>query len=155
MDHKSPIQSPSAIVRVFCLMFRPSTIQDLAVVKPAVQNTYKPCRSRSASGATFQCMQILPFLSIFSYLSYLDHTSLLGLQTKTRSIFFSFKFYNPETSMSSAVNVVVHAIHKRSKKCLAQKVDNLGSLRPIPMIQQPFNSSCAALRYAPGTKFYH
>ena len=35
----------------------------------------------SASGATFQCMQFLPFLSIFSYLG---HTSLLGLQTKTR-----------------------------------------------------------------------
>ena len=38
----------------------------------------------SASGATFQYMQFLPFLSIFSYLSYLGHTSLLGLQTKTR-----------------------------------------------------------------------
>ena len=57
--------------------------------------------------------------------------------------------------MSSAVNVFVHAIRKRSKKCLAQKVDNLGSLGPIPMIQPPFNSSCVALQYEPGTKFFH
>ena len=57
--------------------------------------------------------------------------------------------------MSSAVNVFVRAIRKRSKKCLAQKVDNLGSLGPIPMIQPPFNSSCVALQYEPGTKFFH
>ena len=57
--------------------------------------------------------------------------------------------------MSSAVNVFVHAIRKRSKKCLAQKVDNLGSLGPIPMIQPPFNSSCIALQYESGTKFFY
>ena len=57
--------------------------------------------------------------------------------------------------MSSAVNVFVHAIRKRSKKCLAQKVGNLGSLGPIPMIQPPFNSTCVALQYEPGTKFFH
>ena len=44
--------------------------------------------------------------------------------------------------MSFAVNVFVHAILKHSMKCLVQKVDNLGSLRLIPMIQPPFNSSC-------------
>ena len=38
----------------------------------------------SASGGTFQCMQFLPLFIYFSYLSYLGHTSLLGLQTKTR-----------------------------------------------------------------------
>ena len=57
--------------------------------------------------------------------------------------------------MSSAVNVFVHAIHKRPQKCLAQKVGNFGSLRPVPMIQQPFCSSCVALQYEPGTKFFH
>ena len=57
--------------------------------------------------------------------------------------------------MSSAVNGFVHAIRKRSKKCLAQKVGHLGSLGPIPMIQPPFNSSCVALHYEPGTKFFH
>ena len=42
--------------------------------------------------------------------------------------------------MSSAVNVFVHAIRKRYKKCLAQKVGHLGSLGLIPMIQPPFCS---------------
>ena len=35
--------------------------------------------------------------------------------------------------MSSAVNAFVHAIRKRSKKCLAQKVVRFGSLGPIPI----------------------
>ena len=56
--------------------------------------------------------------------------------------------------MSSAVDVFVHAIRKRSKKCLTQKVDNLGSFGPIPMVQQPFHSSCVALQYEPRTKFF-
>ena len=114
----------------------------------------------SASGATFQCMQFLPFLSIFSYLFYLGHLSLLGLQTKTRrqsnsSTFRSFKSYSLETFMSSAVAVFVHALCRRSKKYLAQKVGNFGSLGPIPMIQPPFYSPCVALQYEPGTKFFH
>ena len=54
--------------------------------------------------------------------------------------------------MSSAVNVFVHAIRKRLQKCLAQKVENFGSLGPIPMIQPPF---CSSLQYEPGTKFFH
>ena len=33
----------------------------------------------SASGGTFQCMQFLLFLSIFSYLFYLGHLICLGL----------------------------------------------------------------------------
>ena len=57
--------------------------------------------------------------------------------------------------MSSAVNVFVHAIRKRPKKCLAQKVGHLGLLHPIPMIQAPLDSSCVALQYEPGTKFFH
>ena len=52
--------------------------------------------------------------------------------------------------MSSAVNVFVHAVHKR-----LQKVGYLGSLGPIPMIQPPFCSSCVALQYGPGTKFFY
>ena len=57
--------------------------------------------------------------------------------------------------MSSAVNVFVHAIHKRSQKCLTQKVARFGLLGPIPMIQPPFNSSFVALQYEPGAKFFH
>ena len=57
--------------------------------------------------------------------------------------------------MSSAVNVFVHTICKRLKKCLAQKVGHLGLLHPIPMIQAPLDNSCVALQYEPGTKFSH
>ena len=106
----------------------------------------------SASNGTFQCMQFFPFLSIFSYLFYLGHLSLLGLQTKTRrqrnsSTFCSFKSHNPETFVSSVANTSLHAICKRSQKCITQKVGQLGSLGWIPMIQVPFNSSCIALQY--------
>ena len=87
----------------------------------------------STSGGTFQCMQFLPFFIYFSYLFYLGHLSLLGLQTKTRrqsnsSTFSSFKSHNPETFMSSAAIAFVHAVCKRSQKCLAQKVVRFGSL---------------------------
>ena len=57
--------------------------------------------------------------------------------------------------MSSAVIALVHAVYKRSQKCLAQKVVRFGSLGWIPMIQVPFNSSCVALQYETGTKFFH
>ena len=46
-----------------------------------------------------------------------------------------------ETSISSTVNGFVHAILKRSKKCLAQKVSHFGSLRLISMFQPPLDSS--------------
>jgi hypothetical protein len=52
--------------------------------------------------------------------------------------------------MSSVVGASVHANHKR-----LQKVGHLGSLGPIPMFQAPFNSSCAALLYENGMKFFH
>ena len=57
--------------------------------------------------------------------------------------------------MSSVASAFVHATRKRSQKCLAQKVGHLGSLGWIPMIQVPFNSSCVALQYETGTKFFH
>ena len=57
--------------------------------------------------------------------------------------------------MSSAVIAFVHAVCKRSQKCLAQKVVRFGSLGWISMIQVPFNSSCVALQYETGTKFFH
>ena len=57
--------------------------------------------------------------------------------------------------MSSAVNVLVHAIRKRLKKCPAQIVEHLGSLGPIPMIQAPQDSSSVASQYELGTKFFH
>ena len=57
--------------------------------------------------------------------------------------------------MSSTVAVFVHAIRKRSQKYLAQKVARFGSLGPIPMFKYALCSSCPALQYEPGTKFYH
>ena len=52
--------------------------------------------------------------------------------------------------MSTAVNGFVHAVRKRS-----QKVGHLGSFGLIPMIQPPFCSSCVALQYETGMKFFH
>ena len=60
----------------------------------------------------------------------------------------------PETSMSSAVNVLICACYPQALEKVP-RVDNVGSLEPIPMIQQPFNSSCVALQYEPGTKFFY
>ena len=105
-------------------------------------------------------MQFLPFFIYFSYLFYVGHLSLLGLQTKIRrrsnsSTFCSFKSYNSETFMSSAATTFVHATHKHSQKCLVQKVVCFGSPEWIPMIQVLFNSSCVALQYETGTKFFH
>ena len=80
-----------------------------AVVRPAVQNSTNIADPGSASGGTFQCMQFVSFFINFSYLSYLGHLSLLGLQTKTRnsSTFCSFKSHNPETFMSSAATAII------------------------------------------------
>ena len=52
--------------------------------------------------------------------------------------------------MNSAATAFVHATLKRS-----QKVAHFGSLGWIPMIQVPFCSSCIALQYKTGTKFFH
>ena len=58
--------------------------------------------------------------------------------------------------MSSAVNVFVHAIRKRSQKVpRVKKIVRFGSLGPIPMIPPPFCSSCVALQYETGTKLFH
>ena len=105
-------------------------------------------------------MKFFAVFVYFSYLFYLGRPSFLGIQTKTRrknnsSTFLSSKPHFLEMSISSAVNVFVHAICKRSKKCLAQKVARFGSLGLIPMIQPLFNRSCVALQYEPGTKFFH
>ena len=57
--------------------------------------------------------------------------------------------------MSSVVIAFVHAVCKRSQKRLAQKVVRFSSLGWILMIQVPFNSSCVALQYETGMKFFH
>ena len=57
--------------------------------------------------------------------------------------------------MRTAVNIFVHAICKRSKKCLTQKVVRFGSPIWIPMFQPPLDSSRVSLQYETGTKFFH
>ena len=57
--------------------------------------------------------------------------------------------------MSYTSSTFVHDTCKRSQKCLAQKMEHLGSLGWIPMILEPFISSCVALQYETGTKFFH
>ena len=68
-----------------------------SVQSPCLQSLCQQSKTRtsltdagSASGATFQCIQFLPFLSVFSYLFYLGHPSLPGLQRpKDRATFLS------------------------------------------------------------------
>ena len=96
-------------------------LENLSVVKPAVQNTYKRCRSRKCIRWHIPVHAIFAFFIYFSYLFYLGHLSLLGLQTKTRrqrnySTFCSFKSHKLETFMSSAASAFVHATCKHSQK---------------------------------------
>ena len=91
------------------------------VVKPAVYNTYKRCRSRMCIQWQISVQAILAIFIYFSYLFYLGHLSPLALLTKTRrqsnsSTFCSFKSQNPVTFMSSMASAFVHATHKRSQK---------------------------------------
>ena len=79
------------------------------------------CRSRKCIRWHIPVHAILPFFIYFSYLFYLGHLSLLGLQTKTRrqrnsSTFCSLKSHNLETFMSSTATAFVHATLKRSQK---------------------------------------
>ena len=99
----------------------------------------------------------IPVHAIFAVFVFLSRPAFTSRTSKTRrqrnsSTFFSFKFYNPETFMSSAATAFCACAHK---KCLAQKVARFGSLGLIPMIQVPFNSSCTALQYKTKTKFFH
>ena len=57
--------------------------------------------------------------------------------------------------MSSAVNVFCAYYLEELTKVPRAKVGNFGSLQLIRMIQPPFYSTCVALQYEPGTKFFH
>ena len=124
-----------------------------SAVKPAVQLL------QSASGGIFQCMQFLPFI-YFSYLLYLGHLSLLGLQTKPedRATLVRSARSSPITwghSWAPWQPLLCMLLTSAHKKCLAQKVARFGSLGWIPIIRVAFNSSCVALQYKTGTKFFH
>jgi hypothetical protein len=57
--------------------------------------------------------------------------------------------------MSSAASTFVHATRQHSQEVPRAKVVRFGSPGWIPMIQAPFNSSCAALECGTGTKFVY
>ena len=93
-------------------------------------------------------MQFLPHFIYYSYLFYLGHLSLLGLQIKTRR-------QSKSSTFCSWWVLLCMLLASAHKKCLVQKVGHLVSLGLIPMIQAPFNSSCTALQYETGMKFFH
>ena len=84
------------------------------------------------------------FLPVLSRPSFTSRTPKTRRQSNSSTL-SSLKSHNPETFMSSVAIAFVHAVGKRSQKCLAQKVVCFGSLGWIPMIQVPFNSACVAL----------
>ena len=95
------------------------------------------------------------FLLVLSRPSFTSRTPNKDQKTEEHFTFCLFKSHIPETFMSSAATAFVHATLKCSQKCLTLKVARLGSLGWIPTIQVPFNSSCTALQYETGTKFFH
>ena len=120
----------------------------------------QPLSQRSNCCRPRKCIRWhIPVHAIFAvfYLFFLLVLSRPSFTSRTpnTTTFCSFKSHNPETFMSSAASAFVHATRKRSQKCLAQKVVRFGSPGWIPMIQAPFNSSCVALQYKTGTKFFH
>ena len=56
--------------------------------------------------------------------------------------------------MSSVVTGFVHAIRKPLRKVPRAKSGMFWFLGPISMFKHAFYSSCPALSYEPGTKFY-
>ena len=62
-------------------------------------------------------MHAISTIFIYFFIPVLSFTtSTPDKDYEIEQLFFSFKSYNPETFMSSAVNVLVHAVHKRSQK---------------------------------------
>ena len=108
-----------------------------SAVKPAVQLLQI---QEVHLGPHSNACNFLPFLSILlPVLSRSSFTSRTPNKDQKIEQLFSFKSQNPEISMSSAVNVFVHAIRKCSQK--------------VPRIRS--GSSYVALQYETGAKFFH
>ena len=112
----------------------------------------------SASGATFQCMQFLPFLSIFPDLFYLGHLSLLGLQrledratlllsAHSSHILSAHSSHTLEIFKSFAMTVFVCMLSAGVQKSTSCKKWETSSFGPIPVIQSSFYSLCVALAW--------
>ena len=98
-------------------MFIPSKYIFLTVVRPAVQllQIQKCIRCHIPVHAIFAVFYLF-FLPILSRPSFTSRTPNKTRRQSNSSTFFSFKSYNPETFMSSAVTAFVHATRKRSQK---------------------------------------
>ena len=129
----------------------------LTVVKPAVQNTYKRCRSRKCIRwhipvhAIFAIFYLF-FLLVLSRPSFTFWTPNKDQKTEQLFYFLLVQVLLPGAPQQPLLCMLLASTHK---KCLAQKVVRFGSPGWIPMIQVPFNSSCVALQYETGTKFFH
>ena len=78
------IHTPCALHDISCAGHSHTTLVIcISVVTPAVQNTYKPCRSRKYIWGHVPMHAIFAVFISFSYLFCLGHLSLSGPQTKT------------------------------------------------------------------------
>ena len=87
---------------------------------------------------------VLQALSLFYFIS---TTPNKDQQVEQHFYILILSFYNPETTMSSAVAIQKEAFRKRRIKCLAIKVVENVLPQPIPMIQVPFCRPWIALQY--------
>ena len=115
---------------------------------------------RKCINGTFQCMQFLLFFIIFfTCLSRpsLIFTSMTPNQDQKTYILQLSACPSPITLRHSRApqrSLLYMLLVSAHKKYPAQTVVHFDSLElGIPMIQVPFNSSCAALQYGNGTKF--
>ena len=120
----------------------------LPVVKPVVQTTYKRADTGRESGGTYQCIKFFAvFIYIFLLGSPFTSRTPNNYQKINSSTFRPFKSYNLETFMTSMVIRFVHAICKRSQKWYI-----LVHWDQFPWFKR---SSCIALEYELGMKFFH
>ena len=120
-----------------------------SVVKPAVQNAYRPCRSRKCIWGHIP-MHAIFAVFIYFFIPVLSRPSFTFRTPKTRRITLLLSsrpspiaWRRPRAPQQTFL--CMHVICKRSKKCLTRKVARFSSNGPIPRIQPPFNSSCVAL----------
>ena len=134
-----------------------------AVHKPVVQNMYKHCRSRKyiqwyiPVHAIFAIFYLL-FLPVLSRPSFTYRDSKQRPEDRETLLHVHSAHSSPITRRHSWAPwrpLLCMILASDHKKCLTQKVARFGSLEWIPMIQEPFNSSCVALQYKTGMKFFH
>ena len=117
-----------------------------AVVRHAVLIQYNDCRSRKSIRG---CIPMYIFSAVY-FLYFVQALIVSDITSRTpnkdkqvEQLVCSYKFYNPETSMSSAVSAFLHAIRTRVK--IVPRVAQNLLPQPISMIQAPFCSAIIVL----------